>query len=102
MPAFQRGRGRAKDDRHVLQAGPHDGDVAGMISRRVLLLERVLVLLVDDDEAEVPCRREHGAASADDDLDLAARDTPPVGATFRRQQMAVQYRDLAAPPAKPL
>ena len=41
-----------------------------MIARRRFLLEGVLVLLVDDDQAELARRGEDGTASANDDLRL--------------------------------
>ena len=62
VPAFQRGRRRAEQDRDVFQAGTHDGHVAGMVARRRFLLEGALVLLVDDDEAEFARWSEHSAA----------------------------------------
>ena len=51
-----------------VQLRPLHGDVAGVVARRRLLLERGLVLLVDHDQAEPPRRREHGRAGADDHL----------------------------------
>ncbi len=69
-----------------------------MVTRRRLLLEAVLVLLVDNDQAEVPRRREHRAARPDDDLNLAPRNPPPMIASLGVMQVAVQHRDVAAAP----
>ena len=94
VPALQRRRRRAEQDRDVLQAGTHDGHVAGMVARRRFLLERAFVLLVDDDEAELARRSEHGAAGADHDLNLAGRHPPPVAAALGVAEVAVQHGHL--------
>ncbi len=91
VPAFQRRRGGAEDDRNVFQPGPHHGDVAGMIARRRFLLEAAFVLLVDDDQAQLAGRRENGAAGPDDDLHLAGRDAPPMATALGVAQVAVQH-----------
>ena len=95
VPAFQRRRGRAEDDRHAFHAGPHDGHVAGMVARRQFLLEGGFMFLIDDDQAQLARRREHGTAGPDDDLNLPRRDLPPVAAALGRLQMAVQHGHLS-------
>jgi hypothetical protein len=52
-PALQRWRRRAEHDRDAAFARAKDGDVARRVAHAVLLLERGVVLLVDDDQAEV-------------------------------------------------
>src|SRR5207247_10263860 len=69
---------------------------------RILLLEAVFVLLIDDDQTQLACRREHRAAGADHDLGLSRKDPPPMPAALGRLQMAVQYRHVLAAAAKTL
>src|SRR6185312_16201235 len=73
-----------------------------MIARRRFLLEGVFVLFVDDDQTQLAGRCEDGAAGPDDDLNLSGGDAPPVSAALRVGQVAVEYRDVAAPAAEPL
>ena len=60
---LERRRGRAEHDRHALEMAAHDRDVARMVMGRFLLLVGMLVLLVDDDEAEIFQRREDRASA---------------------------------------
>ena len=60
------------------------------------MLVRGVVLLVDDDEAEVGERREDGGARADDDARLAAHDPSPLVPALARTEAAVQHRDAAS------
>jgi hypothetical protein len=60
------------------------------------------VLLVDDDQAEVARRGEHGAAGADDDVNVPGADPPPVAAALGVAQVAVQDGYLPAAPAERL
>ena len=63
VPALERRRGRAEQHLCAKLARKHYGHAAGMIARGgVLLLERRLVFLVDDDKAEIGERQEHGRA----------------------------------------
>src|SRR5262249_49476348 len=75
---------------------PHDRHIASVVSRRRFLLERVLVLLVDDNEAEFARRREDSTACPDDDLNVPGRDPPPVSAAFGVGEVAVQDGDVPA------
>src|SRR5438270_13376982 len=61
-----------------------------MIARGLVLLVAGLVLLIDDDHAEVWYRREDGRAGADDDLGPAHGDLLPVSMSLRRGEPAVQ------------
>ena len=61
--ALHGGRGRAQEHFRALPVGHEDGHIAGMVARGgVLLLVGSLVLLVDDDEAEVAIGEEQGGA----------------------------------------
>src|SRR5262245_17670895 len=72
-----------------------------MVARRRILLERRLMLLVDDDQAELPRRGEDGAASADDHLDLPGGNAPPVRAALGVAEVAVQHRHFAKSATEP-
>ena len=72
-----------------------------MVSRHGLLLERALVLLVDDDQPELPRRCENGRPDADDDLDLARGDALPVPMPFGVAEVAVEDGDPGEPATEP-
>ncbi len=96
-PAFQRRRGRAQEHRHAFELRPLDGHVAGVIARRCLLLERALVLFIDDDQPQSPRRRKDRRAGAHDHLHLArARSAASADAARRRSSGCA-----ARPPTKP-
>jgi len=50
--AFEGRRGAAEDNGHPAQLRPKNGDIARVIADAVLLLERGIVFLVDDDQSE--------------------------------------------------
>ena len=77
------------------QPGAHDGHVAAVVARRRVLLEARLVLLVDDDQAEVRGRGRTRRCGADDDLHLAVEDAPPVPAALGVAEVAVQHGHVA-------
>ena len=64
---LQAGRGGDQHRRRRAEARAHHGHVAGVVDDALLLLERGLVLLVDDDQAEVGERQEQRGAGADHD-----------------------------------
>ena len=66
-----------------------------MVARGLVLLVAGLVLLVDDDDAEVRQRREDRRARADDDVGVPGRDLLPEAVPLGRGQAAVQDRDAA-------
>ena len=55
-----------------------------------------LLLLVEDNEANVRQRREHSAACAKHNMHLAAADTLPLVVAFRERQRAVKHRNIIA------
>ena len=95
-PALQRRRGGAEDDDSVVELGAHDRDVAAMVARSFLLLVAGVVLLVDEDEAEVDHGREDGGARADDNAGFAAADAVPLLGALVGRQAGVQQGDLRA------
>ena len=74
----------------------HDRHLARVIARRLALLVARLVLLVDDDRAEVLERREDRRARADGDALLAALEREPRVVALAVAQRAVQHGDLVA------
>ena len=75
---LEAGRGAGKHDGAALELGPDDGQVAGVVARGFILLVGGLVLLVDDDDAEVLQWGKDGAACADDDVGEALVDLEPL------------------------
>ena len=83
------------------RAAPLDRNVAGVITRHGLLLERAFMLLVNDDEPQPPRRREDRRAGAHDHFHLTRRDALPVPMTLDVAQMTVQHGHPIKPPAEP-
>src|SRR5438067_1512799 len=93
----RRGRRTEQRDR-AFHPGADDGDVASVIARRLVLLVRAVVFLVDDDEAEVLDGREYGRSRADDDRDIAAPNAVPLIVTLTGRQPAVLNCDRRSEP----
>ena len=91
--AEERRRGAAQQQLSPVHPHPAAGDIQSMIPGRDLALVAPFVLLVDDDETQLLHRREHGAASADDDGRLAQADAPPFIESLPRGQAAVEHGD---------
>ncbi len=94
--AFERRRRAAEQQQaflapHALACHRH-----GVVARNGLLLVRLVVRLVHDEQRHVPQRREYCAARADDDVDLAARAGLPGVEALAVRQRGVQHCD--APP----
>ena len=81
--------GGSKHHESVLATAPHDGDVAAVIPRCLLLLVRAIVLFIDDDQANLRQRREDGRTRADDDIDLSAVNPVPLIVALAVRQSAV-------------
>ena len=81
-PGLERGRGGAEDDDGVVEFGAHDGDVAAVVARGLFLLVAGVVLLVDQDEAEIDHGREDSGARTDDDAGFTAADAVPLFGAF--------------------
>ncbi len=89
---LDRGRRRNEHDRNVGAPRAHHRHIAGVIARAVLLLVGRIVLLVDDDEAEIGVRQEQRGARADDDTHLAGRDRAPGACAQPRRKLRVPFR----------
>ena len=73
------GRRRGPEhDRRAGQAGQLDRRVAGLEPRRPVALVGRVVLLVDDDHADVGQRRDDRQPRPDDDVDVAGADPAPL------------------------
>jgi hypothetical protein len=77
-----------------------DGQVARRIARAFLLLERRVVLLVDDDQPQARQRRKHRQPRAQHQVGLAQVRQQPVAQALRRRQAAVQADQHAARKAR--
>ncbi|MCY1180489.1 hypothetical protein D9M73_209360 [compost metagenome] len=93
VQAFQRRRGRAEQDRHVLQAGAHHGQVAGVVAQAFLLFIGAVVLLVDDDQPRILQWGEQRRTGADDDIRLAIAGGQPGVEALAVGQRRVQQGD---------
>ena len=67
VQGLQRGGGRAEQDRDASAMSPHHRQIPRMVAKAILLLERAVMFLVDDDDAEVVKRGEHRRTGADQD-----------------------------------
>ena len=87
---LERRRRGAEHHRHAPLPRAPDRDVAAMVANAVLLLERRIVLLVDDDEPEPRQGREDREPRAEDEIGRAARRLAPVAQALARREPAVQ------------
>ena len=79
VQTLQRGRGRAEDDRRVFQVGAIHRQIAGVIAQPLLLLERQVVLLIDNDQPRLGQRGKDRRAGTDDNAGFAiTRGDPGV------------------------
>ena len=96
LPALEGRRRGAEHAQPPFQPRAHDRDGTGVVTRHIGLLVAALVLLVDDDRAQIPDRREHRRARADrDPLPPLAQAAPGVEA-FPVREPGVQHGDLVA------
>src|SRR5690606_13119508 len=72
------------------------GEIARRIAEPLLLLERCVVLLVDDDQPEVQALRKDRRPRADDDACCAAARPPPCIESRRFRKGGMHYRQLRA------
>ena len=95
---LHRGRRGPEDDRRALLARPDASDVARVVPRRLGLLVRGVVRLVDDEEPEVRKRREHGRAGAHDGVHVATSRPLPLGGALAVREAAVEQRNAVPEP----
>jgi hypothetical protein len=71
LPALERWRRGAEDHRTACALGERHRGVASRVAQPFLLLERGVVLLIDDDQSEPRHRPKHGEARAEHDPRVA-------------------------------
>ena len=86
IPALDVRRRGAEQQQRLVLSTAELGDVARVIARGVLGLIAVLLLFVDDDNAQLLRGREHGAARANDDAGLAVFYPPPLVQALARRE----------------
>ena len=90
IKTFQ-GRGRrAQDHGGLFHLASNDGDIAGMVARRLFLFVSVLVLLIHNDQTQRIDRRKNRRAGADDNAGASLPDFVPFIMAFAGREMAVQ------------
>ena len=83
-------RGRRSQQRDgAFEPGPHDGRIAAVVTRRLVLLVRPVVLFIDHDQPDVFKRREDGGSRADDNADLALPNAVPLIVPLAVRESAV-------------
>ena len=89
---LERRRRRRQHHRNFRDVAAHHRHVAGMIVHAVFLLVGRIVLLIDDDQAEIGIGQKQRRARADHDGDLAVGDSPPGARAFARRQLRMPFR----------
>ena len=88
----RRGRG-AEHHGRARQAGQLQRRVPGLDARRAVALVGGVVLLVDDDQADVRERREQRGAGPHDQVRVAGPDPPPLVGALALAQRGVEHGD---------
>ncbi len=88
---FERRRRRHQDDRNFRDRGAHHRHVARLIDHAVFLLERGVLLLVDDDEAEIGEGQEQRRARADHHARGSLGDRAPGIAPRRAAEIGMPF-----------
>ena len=70
----------------------HHRHVAGVIMRAVILLVGLVVLFIDDDQAQIGIRQKQRRARADHDRRFARRDRRPVARARARRQFGMPFQ----------
>ena len=81
--ALDRGRGRAQHHGRLPEMAAHHRHVARLIGDALLLLVALVVLLIDDDQAEIGEGQEQSRAGADHELRLVLGHGAPDAAALR-------------------
>ena len=84
------GRRAAQDQLAPVVSRPEIGDIEGIVARGALGRIAAVVLLVDDDDADMFQRREHRGARPDGDLGFPRTQTLPFVEALPRRKPAVQ------------
>jgi hypothetical protein len=92
---FQRRRGRPKHRDRSGLSGPPQRDIPTVVVNAVVLFERGVVFLIDDEDAQVFQRREHRRTGPERDGGVASQNPMPCAGPFRRRQRRMEHRNLA-------
>jgi hypothetical protein len=95
-PRLEARRRAAEDDARPLEPRADHRHLARVVARALSLLVARLVLLVDDDRAEIAQRREDRRARADGDALLAAPQRQPGVVALAVAQRGVEHGDTVA------
>ena len=93
LESFQRRRGRPEQHRARFHLPAHHGQIARMVTRPLVLLVRIVMLLVDDDEPWIFQGRENRPTRSDHNARLPAPHPVPFVVALPLAQMTVQHRD---------
>ena len=94
VAAFHIRRRAAENQKRVGGCASELGGVAGVVARGGVLLVGGLVLLVDDDEAEIAARGKNGASRSDHNARSSGLDALPLIVALANGERAVEYRDV--------
>ena len=89
---LDRRRRRRQHDRNFRDMRAHHRHVAGMIMRAFVLLVGLVVLFIDDDQAEIGIGQKQRRARADHDRRFARRDRGPVALPGARGQFGMPFQ----------
>ena len=89
VQAFEARRCAAEDHGNILQLRALDREIPGRIAKALLLLERGVVLFIDDDDSGVRQRQENCRARPDDNRCAAA-----AGGSPGQQTVAIGHRGM--------
>ena len=89
---LERRRRRRQHHRDAGDVAAHHRHVARVVAHAVLLLVGRVVLLIDDDQAEIGVRQEQRRARADHDRNFAVGDRLPGARALARRQLRMPFR----------
>ena len=89
---FDRRRRGRQHDRDFGDMRAHHRHVAGVIMRAVILLVGLVVLFIDDDQAEIRIGQKQRRARADHDRRFAGRDRGPIALPGARRQFGMPFQ----------
>ena len=93
---FHRRRRRGQHHRNFCDAAAHHRHVAGVIMRAILLLVGRVMLLIDDDQAQIGIGQEQRRARADHHRHFVRRHRRPGARARARRQLRMPFRRPSA------
>ena len=89
---FDRRRRGRQHDRNFGDMRAHHRHVAGVVMRAVILLVGLVVLFIDDDQAQIRIGQKQRRARADHDRRFAGRDRGPIALPRARRQFGMPFQ----------